>query len=71
VAGQVDWNAACYEAAEWIEPDELFQRLRAAAQTFLALPDLLSADELPAATMNHPRIALRDLPQRLKNWGLI
>jgi len=71
VAGQVDWKAACDEAAEWIEPDELFQRLRAAAQKFLALPDLLSADELPAATMNHPRIALRDMPQRLKNWGLI
>ncbi len=71
VAGQVDWKAACDEAAEWIEPDELFQRLRAAAQTFLALPDLLSTDGLPAATMNHPRIALRDMPQRLKNWGLI
>jgi serine/threonine-protein kinase HipA len=71
VAGQVDWKAACDEAAEWIEPDELFQLLRAAAQTFLALPDLLSADGLPTATMNHPRIALRDLPQRLKSWGLI
>ena len=71
VAGQADWKAACDEAAEWIEPDELFQRLRAAAQTFLALPDLLSADGLPVATMNHPRIALRNLPQRLKNWGLM
>ncbi|HEX9870763.1 MAG TPA: HipA domain-containing protein [Candidatus Tectomicrobia bacterium] len=71
LAGEVAWRAACDEAAQWVNPDELFQRLRAAAQTFLALPDLLSADGLPAATMNHPRVALRDLPQRLNQWGLI
>lgn len=41
VADQVRWKAACDEAAERIEPDELFQRLTAAAQAFLVLPDLL------------------------------
>lgn len=71
VAGRVDWRGACAEAAQWVNPDELFQRLRRAATAFLALPDLLSAEGLPAATMNHPRIALRDLPQRLKQWGLV
>lgn len=71
LAGEVDWRAACDEAAEWVNADELFERLWVEAQTFLAMPDLLSADGLPAATMNHPRVALRDLPQRLNKWGFI
>jgi len=36
----------------------------------LALPDILAASGLPEITMNHPAIALRNLEQRLKNWGL-
>ena len=71
LAGEVNWRAACAEAAEWIDPDELFQRLRAAALEFQVLPDLLNAEGLPASTMNHPRIALRNLRQRLVQWGLI
>lgn len=71
VAGEVDWKQACNEVSEWTKPDELFERLRGAAQAFLALPDLLSAQGLPDATMNHPRIALRKLPQRLGKLGLI
>lgn len=71
LAGEVDWRAACAEASEWVDPDELFQRLRVAAQEFLALPDLLSAAGLPAKTMNHPRIALKNLQQRLAKWGLV
>lgn len=57
--------------AEWIDADELFQRLRLAAQDFLALPDLLSAQRLPDSTMSHPRIALRNLQQRMLQWGLV
>lgn len=71
LAGEVNWRVACAEAAEWVDPDELFQRLRAAAQEFQVLPDLLNAEGLPASTMNHPRIALRNLRQRLVQWGLI
>lgn len=71
VAGVVNWRAACVDVEEWVNPDELFQRLRTAAGAFLALPDLLSAEGLPAVTMNHPRIALRNLQQRLDQWGLI
>ncbi|TBU79703.1 toxin HipA [Pseudomonas daroniae] len=71
LAGEVDWRVACAEAAEWVDPDELFQRLKAAAQEFLALPDLLTAEGIPVATMNHPRIALKDLQQQLVRWGLI
>lgn len=52
-------------------PDELFQRLQLAAQDLLALPDLLSAQGLPDSTMSHPRIALRNLQQRMLQWGLV
>jgi serine/threonine-protein kinase HipA len=71
LAGEVNWRAACAETSEWVNPDELFERLRTAAQSFLALPDLLSDGGLPVATMDHPRIALRDLPKRLGKWELI
>ncbi len=71
LAGDVNWRAACDEVAEWIDADELFQRLRLAAQDFLALPDLLSAQRLPDSTMSHPRIALRNLQQRMLQWGLV
>lgn len=47
VVGEVAWRAACDEAEQWVNPDELFQGLRAAAETFLALSYLLSADGLP------------------------
>jgi len=36
----------------------------------MALPDILAPSGLPAVTMNHPQIALRNLEQRLKEWGL-
>lgn len=70
LAGEVNWRVACDEVSEWVDADDLFQRLRHAAQEFLALPDLLSAEGLPDATMNHPRIALKNLRQRLVQWGL-
>lgn len=71
LAGDVNWRAACDEVAEWIDADELFQRLQLAAQDLLALPDLLSAQGLPDSTMSHPRIALRNLQQRMLQWGLV
>ncbi|MGY2399217.1 hypothetical protein [Pseudomonas sp. SDO5271_S396] len=47
-----------------------------AAKRFLlnrvgALPDILVASGLPEVTLNHPRIALRELDRRLAEWGLI
>ena len=71
LAGEVNWRAACAEAAEWVCPEDLFQQLQASAQEFLALPDLLSDEGLPDATMNHPRIRLRDIGQFLGKWGLL
>jgi serine/threonine-protein kinase HipA len=47
-----------------------FERLREDANRLMALPDILSASGLPGQTMNHPQIALKNLEQRLKEWGL-
>lgn len=69
--GQVDWLAACQLAGDWTDTEQLYQRLRHAAQEFLALPDLLTDLGLPLVTMNHPRIALAQLPKRLTDWGLL
>ncbi|WP_339430020.1 type II toxin-antitoxin system HipA family toxin [Pseudomonas taetrolens] len=69
-AGAVDWRAACDSLRGVIDPQLAFDRLRHDAQQLLALPDLLSASGLPDVTMNHPQIALRNLDQRLQEWGL-
>lgn len=70
-SGQVDWRAACQLAAQWTDAEHLYQRLRKAAQEFLALPDILADLGLPAVTMNHPRIALAQLPKHLSAWELL
>jgi serine/threonine-protein kinase HipA len=69
--GEVNWRAACNALAPWADPQALFEGLRADAQVFLALPDLLSEIGLPQATFQHPRIALNRLDTTLKNWGLL
>jgi serine/threonine-protein kinase HipA len=71
VAGEVNWRQACAALAQWTNTDVLYERLRDAANNFLALPDLLSDQGLPSSTMNHPRIALRNLQQRLSRWELV
>ena len=71
IAGEVNWRQACAALAQWTDTDVLYERLRGAAQDFLALPDLLSDQGLPNSTMNHPRIALRTLHQRLNRWELV
>jgi serine/threonine-protein kinase HipA len=69
-AGQVDWRAACESIGGLIEPQAAFERLCADAEQLRALPDLLRAEGLPELTMNHPQIALKNLDQRLRQWGL-
>jgi serine/threonine-protein kinase HipA len=71
IAGEVNWRQACAALAQWTDADVLYERLRGAAHNFLALPDLLNDQGLPNSTMNHPRIALRNLQQRLSRWGLV
>ena len=69
-AGEVDWRGACESLSAIVSPDMAFERLRSDAGQLRALPDLLSADGLPDVTMNHPQIALKNLDQRLRQWGL-
>ncbi|WP_130908158.1 HipA domain-containing protein [Pseudomonas sp. Sample_16] len=70
VAGEVKWREVCDSLAQIGDPQALYEGLREDAARFMALPDMLAADGLPEATMNHPAIALRNLEQRLKSWGL-
>lgn len=70
VAGDIDWRQVCASLKPLIDPDAALTRLREDAERLRALPDLLSAGGLPEATLNHPRIYLRDLDRRLLEWGL-
>nr|WP_325053296.1 hypothetical protein [Pseudomonas tructae] len=56
---------------QMVDPQDAFEQLREDARHLLALPDLLAETGLPAATMNHPAIALKNLPQRMKEWALL
>lgn len=79
-AGDVDWRGVCRALADIADPadplaalagaPDSFERLREDAQRLAALPDILAASGLPATTMNHPRIELKNLEQRLKEWDL-
>lgn len=79
-AGDVDWRGVCRALADIADPEDplaalvdapdSFERLREDAQRLVALPDILTTSGLPATTMNHPRIALKNLEQRLKEWDL-
>ncbi|MNJ44953.1 hypothetical protein D3C77_400270 [compost metagenome] len=70
-AGEVDWRAACDCLAGLVNPQQAFDRLRQDAQPLLALPDLLVEGGLGDTVMNHPAIALKNLEQRMKGWGLL
>ncbi|WPN53986.1 HipA domain-containing protein [Pseudomonas sp. P9_2] len=69
-AGEVDWRGVCDSLGDLVDSQKLFEDLRVIAQQLSALPDILSTSGLPAVTMNHPAIALKNLPRRLKEWGL-
>ncbi|WP_321838207.1 HipA domain-containing protein [Pseudomonas kulmbachensis] len=68
IGGKVNWRAACESLSGIIQPELAFERLRADAEHLRALPDLLQG--LPDVTFNHPQIALKNLDQRLREWGL-
>jgi serine/threonine-protein kinase HipA len=70
VAGEIDWSGVCDALVGITHPADALERLRQDADRLLALPDILAASGLPDVTMNHPSIALKNLEQRLKNWGL-
>ncbi|WP_347902808.1 HipA domain-containing protein [Pseudomonas purpurea] len=70
VAGDVDWRGVCNALTGIVDSQVVFERLREQANRLRALPDILTESGLPEVTMNHPRIALRHLEQRFREWGL-
>ena len=64
------WRGVCDALTGIVDSSVIFERLREEAGRLRALPDLLVDSGLPEVTMNHPRIALRHLEQRLNEWGL-
>lgn len=66
--GNPDWKTLCGYFPGLVSANLLFERLRAAAESFRALPDLLV--ELPAEIRAAPSIPLNRLDQRLAEWGL-
>ncbi|PKH25911.1 toxin HipA [Pseudomonas sp. 43NM1] len=70
VAGEVKWREVCNALKVIADPETLYEALREDAARLSALPDILTASGLPETTMNHPSIALRNLEQRFKSWGL-
>ncbi|MFD2645900.1 type II toxin-antitoxin system HipA family toxin [Pseudomonas japonica] len=69
--GEVDWLAACRLLEPLVDPQQVFERLRHDARALMALPDLLVDSGLPETVMSHPAIALKNLEQRMKGWGLL
>jgi len=67
--GAPDWSAACAALGEILNPERLFARLRAAAQEFRALPELLKG--VPDEVRRSPSIPLSNLDACLKEWGLL
>lgn len=70
VAGEINWRGVCDALIDVVDPEQTFERLRQEAERLRALPDILVSSGLPAATLNHPAIALGKLDLRLKQWGL-
>ncbi|MGF6152642.1 HipA domain-containing protein [Pseudomonas fluorescens] len=70
LAGDVDWRGVCNALTGIVDSQVVFERLREQANRLRALPDMLTESGLPEVTMNHPRIALRHLEHRLREWGL-
>ncbi|MGG2396710.1 hypothetical protein ACJRW5_07115 [Pseudomonas sp. SH1-B] len=62
-----EWFDAAFAAVA--PADVIFDRLRAAAQTFRALPDLLT--ELPDEVRHSNAIPLNNLDVNLQRWGLL
>ncbi|AYG47988.1 type II toxin-antitoxin system HipA family toxin (plasmid) [Pseudomonas sp. Leaf58] len=66
--GNPDWGQICVDLRELVAPDRLMTHLKTSAETFRALPGLLS--ELPEEVKASRNIPLNDLDKRLTEWGL-
>ncbi|WP_338473829.1 HipA domain-containing protein [Pseudomonas sp. MS646] len=66
--GSPDWKTICGYFQDLVSTDVLFERLRGAAETFRALPDLLV--DLPDEVRRAQSIPMNNLDKRLAEWGL-
>ncbi|AHZ68745.1 hypothetical protein OU5_1666 [Pseudomonas mandelii JR-1] len=69
--GSVDWAAVCAHFAHRVNPEWLFDRLKADARLLLALPDLLLDIGLPEQAWRSPLVPLSRLEDAFRNWKLI
>lgn len=68
--GEPRWRAVCDALSPFATPDVTYERLRDAARSFLALPDLLT-DLPPAIRQAQSRLPVLKAETRLKEWGLL
>lgn len=69
IAGAPDWRAVCGQFGQIMNPVDLHERLRKAAQDFRALPGLLK--DMPEEIRSAQSIPVNNLDARLKEWGLL
>lgn len=68
--GEPQWRAVCDALARFAPADTTYDRLREAARSFLALPDLL-LDLPPAIRQANNRLPVLQAEASLKAWGLL
>ncbi|MCZ0950864.1 type II toxin-antitoxin system HipA family toxin, partial [Pseudomonas syringae pv. tomato] len=68
--GEPQWRAVCDALAPFAPADITFERLRDAARSFLALPDLL-LDLPPAIRKADNRLPVLKAAASLQAWGLL
>lgn len=67
--GSPDWHEICASFTQWYTPDELYERIRGAANEFRALPDLLV--NMPLDIRQNTALPVNDLDKHLEQWELL
>ena len=66
--GSPNWREICGCFPQWYAPDELYERIRSAANEFRALPDLLVV--MPLAIRQNSTLPVNNLDKHLWYWEL-
>jgi serine/threonine-protein kinase HipA len=67
--GNPQWREICAYFPQWYPPDELYERIRNAADEFRTLPDLLV--DMPQEVRQTKAIPVNSLESNLALWGLL
>ena len=68
IKGSPKWRDICAGFPQWYAPDELYERVRGAANVFRALPDLLV--DMPLDIRQSNALPVNDLDRHLGYWEL-